>query len=66
MEELTIEEITLKLKHKFGDLAIDVVDIYLQDLKVSFAVSKDLHPHAEGLVAGTIFQWTQVKNILEN
>tara|TARA_R110000772_G_scaffold17946_3_gene50141 strand:+ start:224341 stop:224553 length:213 start_codon:yes stop_codon:yes gene_type:complete len=64
-EELTIPEIAQKLKDKFGDLAMDVVNIYLADLKMSFNIAKELHPHAEGLVAGGLMQWTQVKNELE-
>jgi len=38
----------------------------LNDLKESFEVAKDLHPHAEGLIAGSLAFWVIVKEELEN
>ncbi len=41
------------------------VEEILNDLKESFEVAKDLHPHAEGLIAGSLVFWQSVKRELE-
>lgn len=41
------------------------IEEILNDLKESFEVSKDLHPHAEGLIADSLSFWMQVKNKLD-
>jgi hypothetical protein len=41
------------------------VEEILNDLKESFKISKDLHPHAEGLIAGALIFWESVKRKLE-
>ena len=41
------------------------VDIFLEDLKQSFEISKELHPHAEGLIAGMIVSWKMIKTEIE-
>lgn len=41
------------------------VEEILRDLKESFDVAKDLHPHAEGLIAGSMAFWLSVKRELE-
>lgn len=38
-----------------------MVDEIIKDLKESFEVAKTLHPHAQGLVAGSLTVWNKVK-----
>lgn len=41
--------------------ATNCVDEILSDLKESYEVAQDLHPHASGLIAGSMYFWTKVK-----
>ncbi len=38
------------------------VEEILADLNESFEVAKELHPHAQGLIAGSISYWNKVLN----
>jgi len=51
----------LILKFQGKENAIICVNEILNDLKESFSVAQDLHPHAEGLIAGSISFWSEVK-----
>jgi len=57
-----------KLIKIFGsvELALCCVDIIIKDLNESLeiAVENHLHPHAEGLVAGSLYVWRNVKKEL--
>ncbi len=46
--------------------ALIAVDEILKDLKESFEVAEDLHPHAKGLIAGSLTSWQQVKQEIES
>jgi hypothetical protein len=41
------------------------VDTFLSDLSESFEVAQELHPQAQGLIAGSIVIWTEIKKELE-
>jgi hypothetical protein len=45
--------------------ALIAVDEILKDLKESLEVAEDLHPHAKGLIAGSLTSWQQVKQEIE-
>ena len=45
--------------------AIVAVNEMINDLKQSFELSKELHPHANGLIAGSLVYWQSVKTELE-
>ena len=45
--------------------ALICVNEILDDLTQSFEVAKDLHPHAQGLVAGSLKFWKEVKQEIE-
>lgn len=47
--------------------AIICVDEILHDAKQSYKVTEepDIHPHAQGLIVGTIRYWNEVKQELE-
>jgi len=57
-----------KLIKKFGnvELALCCVDIIIEDLNESLeiAVENHLHPHAEGIIAGSLYVWRNVKEEL--
>ena len=48
---------------KCASIAVNEI---LIDLQESFEVAKELNPQAEGLIAGSIAIWTEVKNDLTN
>lgn len=52
-------DLILKLQSKKN--AMICMDEILDDLKTSFSIAQDLHPHAEGLISGSISFWTEVK-----
>lgn len=45
--------------------ALIAVDEILKDLKESLEVAEDLHPHAKGLISGSLTSWQQVKQEIE-
>jgi hypothetical protein len=45
--------------------ALVAVDEILKDLKESLEVAEDLHPHAKGLIAGSLTGWQEVKQEIE-
>ena len=62
---LTNHEYLEQILAQAKNVSIIAVDEILNDLKESFVVAKDLHPHAEGLIAGSLAFWQSVKRELE-
>ena len=59
-------DITSGMKYQDSKIcALICVEEILKNLKQDLEVSKDLHSHANGLVAGNIFIWQQVKTEIE-
>lgn len=52
-------------KFSSKDNAKICVEEILTELKESFEVAKELHPHAEGLIAGSLAIWISVKHELD-
>lgn len=50
--------------HYAVQCAIVAVNEMINDLKQSFELSKELHPHANGLIAGSLVYWQSVKSEL--
>ena len=57
-----------ELINKFSSVenALICVETILEDLEESFELSKSLHPHAEGLIAGSIAVWQSIRRELKN
>lgn len=58
---------TIAIKHA-KQCALICVEEIINDLKLSFDVCKEaqLHPHAEGLIAGSIVFWNDVIEEINN
>lgn len=67
MNETTITEKADELIELFSsgsanENALKCVNVILDDLKESFEVAQELHPHAQGLIAGSLnFYFSVVK-----
>lgn len=46
-------------------ISIFFVEQFIKDLKESLEVAKELNPQAEGLIAGSIVIWTEIKKDLQ-
>ena len=46
--------------------ALIAVDEIIKDLKESLKVAEDLHLHARGLIIGSLVDWQEVKQEIEN
>ena len=46
-------------------ISIFFVEQFIKDLNESLEVAKELNPQAEGLIAGSIVIWTEIKNELQ-
>lgn len=80
MEDLTAKERAKKMIYDFEEIvglngslsfieakkcALYACEVILNDCRMNFEVSKELHPHAEGLTAGTMMCWLEVKKEIE-
>jgi hypothetical protein len=45
--------------------ALIAVDEILNDLKESLEIAGDFHPHAKGIIAGSLLAWQKVKIEIE-
>jgi len=45
--------------------ALLVVDEILSDLRQSFDISKDLNPQTQGLIAGSLVYWKEVRKEIQ-
>jgi hypothetical protein len=45
--------------------ALIAVDEILNDLKESLEIAEGLHPHAKGLISGSLVAWQKVKTEIE-
>ena len=45
--------------------ALTCVEVILEDLRESYALSDGLHPHTVGMFAGSIVVWSKIKKELE-
>ena len=45
--------------------ALKAVDVILNDLKESLEIAEDFHPHAKGIIAGSLLAWQKVKIEIE-
>lgn len=45
--------------------ALKAVDVILNDLKESLEIAEGLHPHAKGLISGSLVAWQKVKTEIE-
>jgi hypothetical protein len=45
--------------------ALKAVDVILNDLKESLEIAGDFHPHAKGIIAGSLVAWQKVKIEIE-
>jgi hypothetical protein len=45
--------------------ALKAVDVILNDLKESLEIAEDFHPHAKGILAGSLLAWQKVKIEIE-
>ena len=45
--------------------ALKAVDVILNDLKESLEIAEGLHPHAKGLISGSLVAWQKVKIEIE-
>ena len=59
-EECYLDTLTAK------QLSIISINHYIKDCQQSLGLSKEMHPHAQGLIAGTLVCWTEVKKEVEN
>jgi len=48
------------------ECALIAVDEILKDLGESLEVAEGLHPHAKGLIAGSLVAWQKVKKEIQN
>jgi hypothetical protein len=51
--------------HLVKKCALIAVDEILNDLKESLEIAGDFHPHAKGLIAGSLVAWQKVKIEIE-
>lgn len=72
-EDLTPEEYAERLYYACDGSytgAITACDLFINDLKLSLSVCMDkdngIHPHAQGIIAGCLSTWTEVRLILQN
>ena len=68
------EELVEKYYWTFGDgylgeqhiqCALIAVDEIINDLKESLEIAEGLHPHAKGLISGSLVAWQKVKKEIE-
>jgi hypothetical protein len=68
------EELVEKYYWTFGDgylgeqhiqCALIAVDEIINDLKESLEIAEGLHPHAKGLISGSLVAWQKVKIEIE-
>ena len=53
-------------KNKYAkECALIAVDEILNDLKESLEIAEDFHPHAKGIIAGSLVAWQKVKIEIE-
>jgi hypothetical protein len=53
-------------KNKYAkECALIAVDEVLNDLKESLEIAEDFHPHAKGILAGSLLAWQKVKIEIE-
>lgn len=72
-QELKARELVIKFQFQNPPLMFDVakncaiisINNSLEDLKESLEVCKELHPHAEGLIAGSIVNYNQILEIVK-
>lgn len=51
--------------HLVKKCALIAVDEIINDLKESLEIAEGLHPHAKGLIAGSLVAWQKVKIEIE-